>query len=179
MNFRIRKAVKEDAKQIAVVHVDSWRTTYKGIVADEYLESLTYESKEKMWMSIDPETVFVAENQDGQIAGFAGFGPERTKEYGFDGELYAIYLLKEVQGAGIGRRLVEATVNELFRKNYQSMLLWVMNANPSKGFYERFSPERIAEDVYTIEGTDHQETAFGWRDLPKLAAALKRKEGSL
>lgn len=179
MNYKIRKAVNEDAKQIAVVHVNSWKTTYNGIVADAYLESLTYESKEKMWRTIDPDTVFVAENKDGQLVGFAGFGQERTGEYGFDGELYAIYLLKEVQGAGIGRRLVEAVADELMQKNYQSMLLWVMNANPSKGFYERFSPEKIAEDVYTIEGTGHQETALGWRDLPKLSAALKRKEGSL
>ena len=52
MNYKIRKAVNEDAKQIAVVHVDSWRTTYTGIVADAYLESLTYESKEKMWRTI-------------------------------------------------------------------------------------------------------------------------------
>ncbi|MDR0140123.1 GNAT family N-acetyltransferase [Metabacillus idriensis] len=179
MNYKIRKAVIEDAKQIAVVHVDSWRTTYTGIVADAYLESLTYESREKRWQSIDPNSVFVAENDKGQLVGFAGFGPERTKEHGFDGELYAIYLLKEVQRTGIGRRLVKAVADELMQKNYQSMLLWVMNANPSKGFYERFSPEKIAEDVYTIEGTGHQETALGWRDLPKLSAALKRKEGSL
>jgi hypothetical protein len=50
-----------------------------------------------------------------------------------------------------------------------------MNANPSKGFYERFLPEKVAEDVYTIEGENHQETALGWRDLPKLAAVLKGK----
>ena len=99
--------------------------------------------KKKCGEPSDPDTVFVAENEDGQIVGFAGFGQERTGEYGFDGELYAIYLLKKVQGAGIGRRLAEAVADELIRKNYQSMLLWVMNANPSKASTNAFHLKRL------------------------------------
>ncbi|WP_191560441.1 GNAT family N-acetyltransferase [Metabacillus idriensis] len=176
MEYSIRIAAQEDAKQIAVVHVDSWRTTYKGIVAESFLEKMTYESRERLWASASPDSVVVAEDTNGRIVGFVSFGPERTKEFDFDGELYAIYLLKEVQGSGIGRKLVLAAAEGLIKQNHQSMLLWVMNANPSKGFYERFLPEKVAEDVYTIEGEDHQETALGWRDLQKLAAVLKEKD---
>ncbi|WP_411333671.1 GNAT family N-acetyltransferase [Metabacillus indicus] len=171
MKVLIRKAAREDAKQIAIVHVDSWRTTYKGIVADSFLNSLTYESKEKIWRSINPDTVFVAEDEEGKIVGFAGFGPSRSQEFGYDGELYAIYLLKEAQGAGVGKRLVRAAAEELMNLNYQTMMLWVMNANPSKGFYERYSPEKVGEDTYAIEGTDHPETAYGW-NLKDLSARL-------
>ncbi|MBP1084252.1 hypothetical protein ACFFJQ_06655 [Bacillus capparidis] len=46
--FNIRKATKEDAAEIAKVHVDSWRTTYKNIVSDTYLAQLNYEDREKM-----------------------------------------------------------------------------------------------------------------------------------
>ena len=45
----IRKAELEDAKGIAKVHVDSWRTTYKGIVPDTFLENLSYENREQIW----------------------------------------------------------------------------------------------------------------------------------
>jgi hypothetical protein len=33
----IRRAVREDARAIARVHVDSWRTTYRGIVPEEHI----------------------------------------------------------------------------------------------------------------------------------------------
>lgn len=39
--MHIRKAAVEDAAAIAKVHVDSWRTTYKGIMPSDYLNSLS------------------------------------------------------------------------------------------------------------------------------------------
>ena len=36
--MKIRKAIVEDATGIGTVHVDSWRTTYKDIIPDEFLE---------------------------------------------------------------------------------------------------------------------------------------------
>lgn len=39
----IRQATAKDGRAIAEVHVDAWRSTYKGIVSDEFLENLSYE----------------------------------------------------------------------------------------------------------------------------------------
>ncbi|MFK4429194.1 hypothetical protein ABH962_000543 [Bacillus sp. RC54] len=47
MEIHIRRAIKDDIRGIAKVHVDSWKTTYKGIFADEFLENITYEQREK------------------------------------------------------------------------------------------------------------------------------------
>jgi len=44
--MQIRKANLTDAKGVAKVQVDSWKTTYKNIVPDEYLNKMTYESRE-------------------------------------------------------------------------------------------------------------------------------------
>jgi hypothetical protein len=38
-NFQIRKAKLEDASGIASVHIESWKTTYKGIVSANYLNA--------------------------------------------------------------------------------------------------------------------------------------------
>ena len=35
--MEIRKASKEDIKGVAKVYVDGWRTTYRGLVPDDYL----------------------------------------------------------------------------------------------------------------------------------------------
>ncbi|EIJ79685.1 hypothetical protein [Bacillus methanolicus] len=67
--MKIRKAVLSDAKGIAKVHVDSWKTTYENIIPDEYLNQLTYEIREQLWNNIIPNgNVFVAENQEGKIS---------------------------------------------------------------------------------------------------------------
>jgi len=47
MNYR--KAILSDALGITKVQVDTWKTTYKGIVEENFLQSLSYEEKEKNW----------------------------------------------------------------------------------------------------------------------------------
>ena len=37
----LRRANINDAAAIAKVHVDTWKSTYKGIVPDDYLSSLS------------------------------------------------------------------------------------------------------------------------------------------
>ncbi|TKJ00794.1 GNAT family N-acetyltransferase, partial [Bacillus cereus] len=40
MGIHIRRAIKDDIQGIAKVHVDSWKTAYKGIFADEILDNI-------------------------------------------------------------------------------------------------------------------------------------------
>jgi len=66
MRVHIRVANVPDAAAIAKVHVDSWRTTYTGIVPDEYLAQLSYEQQGQGWRDIlsthgTEEFVYVAE----------------------------------------------------------------------------------------------------------------------
>ena len=43
----IRTAQREDAADIARVHIDCWRTTYKGIFPDALLAGLSYKGREQ------------------------------------------------------------------------------------------------------------------------------------
>jgi hypothetical protein len=93
----IRPARVEDAPGIARVHVDSWRTAYKGILPDEALANLSYEQREHLWAETlgHPERKsfgFVAEDEQGQIVGFVVGGPVRDTDPLYKGELYAIHL---------------------------------------------------------------------------------------
>jgi hypothetical protein len=45
MSLVIREAAPADAPGIARVHVDTWRTTYQGIVPDQFLARLSYEAR--------------------------------------------------------------------------------------------------------------------------------------
>lgn len=70
----IRKAKLDDATGIAKVHVDSWKSTYKGIIPDDFLNNLSYERRTELWkknIAKEDNHVVVAENNEGQIVGFA------------------------------------------------------------------------------------------------------------
>lgn len=163
----IRKAELRDIPEIAKVHVDSWRTTYKGIVPDTYLNNLTYESREQIWKrGIEENHVFIAEDEYGQIVGFATGGKERTGKYeAYKGELYAIYLLEEQQGKGLGEKLFMAVVDDLKTKKLNTMLIWALEENPACGFYEKLGGKKIDTAEINIDDQKLDEIAFGWDDL--------------
>ena len=166
----IRKATWADAPAIASVHVESWKTTYGGIVPDAYLETLTVEEKQTLWEKVlrqSDHSVFVAE-ENGRVVGFVSGGPNRAADgliAKYDGELYAIYLLKEVQGKGLGRQLVQALVGDLTQKGIHSLVVWVLADNPSRGFYERLGGEKLAEERVEIGGKALWEWCYGWQDM--------------
>ena len=49
----IRPANLGDIPEISKVHIDTWRTAYRGLVPDEYLAGLTYEQREQRWREIE------------------------------------------------------------------------------------------------------------------------------
>lgn len=166
----IRKAMLTDAKGIAKVHVDSWKTTYANIVPAEYLNNLSYESREQMWTNAIPYGgVYVAESNDGKIIGFSKGGKERSGNYsGYDGELYAIYILKEFQGKGIGSALVKPVVDEIKSMGLNSMLVLVLKDNISYKFYESLGARIIDTVEVEIGGAKFSELVYGWEDIENL-----------
>ena len=96
MTEKIRPAHLEDAEGIAHVHIESWRTTYKGIVPADFLAALSYERRVEMWKrqlnSPDPRIfVYVAVDEQERVVGFVNGGkPQQPDESEYTGELYAI-----------------------------------------------------------------------------------------
>jgi GNAT superfamily N-acetyltransferase len=143
-------------------------------VPDEHLASLSYEARAKRWEEIlsttdGPGFVYVAQDDSGNVVGFATGGPERSGDPIFRGELYAIYLLASHQRKGIGRHLVAAVVNRLMQTGFDSMLLWVLTQNPSRKFYEALGGQPVREKEIVIGGATLTEVAYGWPDIRGLA----------
>ncbi|MBV7504552.1 GNAT family N-acetyltransferase [Bacillus sp. sid0103] len=156
-----------DVAGIASVHVDSWRTTYANIVPNEYINDLTYEKRAGLWEQIIPNgQVFVAEDDNGHIVGFANGGPERTGEYPkYAGEMYAIYILQDFQKQGLGEQLIKAVVADLLNQNIHSMLVWVFQDNTSRYFYEKMGGKVVDRETVDFVGTNLIELAYGWEDI--------------
>jgi ribosomal protein S18 acetylase RimI-like enzyme len=166
----IRHAQLSDTPAIAKVHVDSWRSTYYGIVSNEYLSSLSYEKREKIWMNTlvtlpTENSLLVAESPEGKVVGFSYSGPERESDKIYKGEIYGLYLLKPYQRQGIGSQLFRSSVKELLQKKFPSMLIWALVANPACKFYEAMGGKRLREKKVEIGQQKLMEVAFGWMDI--------------
>ncbi|MBI5929470.1 MAG: hypothetical protein HY862_09185 [Chloroflexi bacterium] len=67
----------------ATVYVESWCTSYTGLLPTEFLADLSIEKPTVFWQGVhgNPPTVscpYVAENEMGGMVGFASGGPEQT-----------------------------------------------------------------------------------------------------
>lgn len=168
----IRPMRIEDSAGIGRVHAATWLTTYRGIVPDEYLDSIQMDAWQTRWTSqlrSPAPDVFghVAENEEiSEIAGFVHGGASRSPELPYRGELYAIYILKEYQQQGLGRRLTQALVRDLLNADMSDMFLWVLEANhASRRFYEALGGQYVKTNTFEIHGVPINECAYGWSNL--------------
>ena len=172
----VREASVADAAGIARVHVDSWRTTYTGLVPERVLARRSYADRQEYWewaltSPEPPRAVFVAENEAGEIVGFASGGPERAENLDYEGELYALYLLDEYQGRGLGSRLIGEVARYLWDYGVASLLVWVLSSNPAAKFYERLGGIKVGEKEEILAGVALREYAYGWQEIETLIQA--------
>lgn len=176
----IRQAKLEDAWGIAKVHVKSWRTTYKGIIPDTYLDALTYEQKLDNWRMHMRMTnafnrhVYIAEDSNRQIIGFI-YGGLNDENNDFHGKIFSMYLLKEFQRKGIGRLLLKTMVEKFISLEINTVMVWVLRDNPSCHFYEYFGGIKIAEVLESRGGKNLRKIAFGWKNINGLFGFVNAK----
>jgi GNAT superfamily N-acetyltransferase len=173
----VRVATHNDVPAIARVHVDTWRTTYRGIVPDEHLANLSYERRANGWYQIlnhaskDGNFTYVAEEEPDKIVGFANGGVERTGDPVYKGELTAIYIRQNHQGKRIGSFLVQAVAERLSQSDINSMLAWVSIDNPACQFYAALGGKLVYEKELKIGGKTLTEVAYGWTNIANLRSS--------
>lgn len=137
----IREAKIEDARQVAMAHVASWKTSYIGQVPQKVLDELSVSKREAAWLEVISDTgqkVLVAEKNK-KIIGFSSFGPARDEDLDPGiGELYALYLTEENKRSGTGRALWNYSFTALNESGFDSIILWVLDTNEiARKFYEK------------------------------------------
>jgi ribosomal protein S18 acetylase RimI-like enzyme len=174
--MRIRTATADDASGIARVHVDTWRTAYRDILPASVLSALSYEARTERWRAnlkqAGPQQfTLVAEDDGGEVVGFAGGGPERDGTPSYDGEIYAVYVLPQQQRRGIGRQLMAVSARQLMDQGFGAAMLWALEANGrARAFYEALGGQLIGRKAKVIADTPLVEVAYGWPDLAELVS---------
>jgi GNAT superfamily N-acetyltransferase len=155
-----RPAGPADAEAIGAIHVRAWQAAYRGVMPDAYLDGLQAEDRAAIWRpSLEAprpdRAVWVVEDDDGDVAGFAAFGPEAADPpRAAVGELYAINLDPDRWGRGLGRILLTAAERELGSLGHRSAVLWVVPSNDrARRLYDQAG--------WVPDGTDRQADVLG------------------
>jgi ribosomal protein S18 acetylase RimI-like enzyme len=165
----IRLARVEDSAGLAHVQVDSYRTAYAGIMPQDYLDHFTYEEQEQDWRDLlsaeMDDVLLVAETGAGEIVGYA-LGRAKGDIAPYDSELVALHVRCPHQRQGIGRQLVAAMARSLQQRGCASLMLWVLQENRARGFYERLGGQLLDESKQS--GAGPLEVAYGWPAIERL-----------
>ncbi|MFJ7735728.1 GNAT family N-acetyltransferase [Lysinibacillus sp. NPDC097287] len=110
MTLIIRHMTQDDIPFVQEIAKISWHTTYEGIIPraiqDKFLQNAY--SIDRLMQRLQGSPFFVAE-LNGTLVGFAHFS--NTKEE--QAELFAIYLMPDLQNQGIGTALLQHGIHVL------------------------------------------------------------------
>ena len=179
--MRYRTALESDVEQIALLHAESWRRTYRGMLRDEFLDGDVVTNRREAWRDRlrrprADQFVCVADDQ-GQLLGFVcAYGNEDPTWGSLVDNLHVAH---EHRGGGVGTRLMgHARVWLLTNYPRCGVYLWVMEANRSaRRFYEKL--EATNEGIVEKEnpgGGSARNCRYAWSS-PRALGSPVRKDG--
>jgi ribosomal protein S18 acetylase RimI-like enzyme len=169
----IRPARPGDARRIARLDVETWRATYAGILANEFLVALSAPRREAGWSAVierEPRDVRVAVDDDDNILGFGSCGRCRAGAP-YAGEVFTLYVAPDWQNQGIGRLLLLELFERLVDQGCGSAIIWVLRDNPGRFFYQRLGGREVQHKIFTVGGKRIAASGYAWRDLRRFLDA--------
>ncbi len=166
MTMIVRPATAADAADIARINVHTWLHTYKGLIEQSVLDSLSIEKRHAFWLRViaekkDTSSILVCQDLNHVeastgVIGYISGGLSRLS--GYDAELYALYCDVQSQSKGAGTMLLGNFLAFSMQRRYQTVCVRVLSANPYKRFYYKHGAvfgqhvmERIADKDYLEE----------------------------
>lgn len=175
--LKIRAATCADVDAIAALHVASWRSTYRGILLDEFLDGPVEENRLNLWRSRleNPgaaQIVLLTEGADG-LDGFVclllDHGPHRHSY------IDNLHVAARCRGRGLGKRLMQAAASAIPATHAaQPVSLTVFEQNRAAcAFYERIGG-KAGEVVYEVEpdGRELPSLKYAWASRDALLAGV-------
>jgi GNAT superfamily N-acetyltransferase len=126
----VRDATSADAPGIGQVQAEAWQSAYAGLLPPETLAALEPDALAEVWRDaiVRPPTgahrVLVA-LAGGTIVGFVAIGPTEPEAANV-GEVLALVVAPDAQGAGHGSRLINAAADRLRQVGMDQVVVWVL-----------------------------------------------------
>lgn len=173
--MRIRKANPQDAGSIADLHARSWKTAYRGMLKDEYLDGNIQSDREAIWAErlAHPKAnqyVVLVESND-RPSGFACAFGSHDSQWGT--LLENLHVDPACKRSGIGSSLVQDVARWSLRfHTHASMHLWVLRPNTgAQAFYKSSGAKEVGCGVWSApDGSDIPQLRYAWPTLHPFAA---------
>lgn len=163
----IRPAVREDLPAVAIVHVDSWRRSFEGLVPSDFLGQMSVERRLEAYANREcggDYRMFAAELEGRGIVGFADCGVSSLRN-DYDAQIFSFYLLPEFQRKGFGERLFRRCIRQLQAFGHRSLCLDSLAVSPYRRFYEKMGGRIIGHDSHRLSDQDFETVIYGWDDM--------------
>ncbi|MES2124595.1 MAG: GNAT family N-acetyltransferase [Gemmatimonadota bacterium] len=138
--LRLRLAVPDDADTVAALHAASWRSAYRGLLDDEFLDGPLEEYSRRRWRAWftligGPPSHLVIAERAGTPVGFLCV----VHCGGEFGDLIAnLHVAAAHRSSGVGRRLMQEARRLVREQGNEAMHLWVYASNEGAiRFYDR------------------------------------------
>ncbi len=142
MKAKLITAKEKMAEKIAKVHIDTWKNAYKGIISDEYLQSLSVKQrvqKYKFRKNLAEGQQFFALKLKREIIGLLFLIVNAGGDGKNKGEISAIYLSPAHWDKGYGSQMMEYAVDYFAKQNCDEIFIWVLEQNMRAiNFYKKF-----------------------------------------
>lgn len=170
----LRHATAADAAAVAALHVASWRSAYRGLLADAYLDGAIVPERHAFWArrlsagARGSETVLACAGE--ALLGFGCVLTEADPRWGTP--IDNLHADPARRGLGIGRRLLrEIARRAATTAAHRPVHLFCLAGNgAARGFYERLGGaivERLEADE--PDGRRHPFLRYAW-DTPAALA---------
>lgn len=161
-NITIRRMTIEDAEAVTDILMNAWKTAYRGIVSDEYLDNMNRETlAERRRQQHKDYIVAVA---DGRIVGYCWYMNNNSYTQDVpevDSEVVALYVDPASKRHGLGRLLLSHAMDDLRNQGKKKMIIWCLKDNlPAKAFYEKMDGTVAYEHKTNIWYRDYDEVGF-------------------
>ncbi|MEM7710823.1 MAG: GNAT family N-acetyltransferase [Pseudomonadota bacterium] len=153
----IRPATPADAADIADIHVQAWDETYTDLVPPDEIAARDFPFRLHQWTT----TLAAADTRTAFLPGlgFAQTGPQRLPHLAetHPDELYCLYLLRQGQGRGHARALLDAVRSD------RAMTALVLAGNTrASAFYAAAGAVLIDTQPCRVGDTDTEEYVYAW-----------------
>jgi GNAT superfamily N-acetyltransferase len=164
-----------DLDAVVALHCASWRSAYRGILSDAYLDGDLLTDRLEVWhlklsMMTDRQFGWLAKHA-GEPVGFVFASIDHDPTWGT--LVDNLHVLPSHHGAGIGRGLLMAVAHfarERAKANatHAGLFLWCLEQNiRARAFYEHLGAEAVERIVSTAaDGQSHPKWRCAWRIMP-------------
>lgn len=145
----LRKATKDDIPALARIYVEALRETYRGILPEDYLASLTLAEGEATWTRIltRPDREVLVDQRDGAVAGLASCQPDEGCSKWLN--MASLYVDSRSQGQGVGTSLIRAVWEKARVQGYEGVSVGVVRDNArARELYERQGAVYLRDTEY-------------------------------